>query len=381
MNEEHHDVVVVGLGGVGSAVFAELSRRGIDVVGIDRFEPPHQKGSSHGQSRIFRVAYFEHPDYVPLAQRSRELWCELDERSAKRVFAPTGGAWIGDPECEIVAGSVLASERHGLEHELLEPDEVRRRWSALNPPEGSVCFFERASGVLCPENAVSAFIREGVEAGGILRCGCRVTRLELEGPELLVETTTDRIHAGRVVVAAGAWSAGLLGDARVNLQATRQLLGWTRARDREVLTEDKLPIWAFADEADSFQYGFPICDGFTGPNFPKVARHWDGEPCDPDLVRRTIDAADEALLLRNLEKHVPAAFGPLEHAAVCLYTLSDDRHFVVDHHPRNPRVVMACGFSGHGFKFCPVLGEAIADLVLDGGTERPVGFLSRDRLG
>jgi sarcosine oxidase len=381
MNEQRHDVVVIGLGGVGSAVFAELSRRGVDVLGIDRFEPPHQSGSSHGQSRIFRVAYFEHPDYVPLARRSRELWCELEGRSPQRIFAKTGGAWIGDPGCEIVAGSVLASEQHDLEYEMLEPDEVRRRWPALNPPAGSVCFYESQSGVLCPENAVSAFIREGIAAGGMLRCDCQVTRLELEGPEILVETATDRIRAGRVVVAAGSWSSGLLEGAEVSLQATRQLLGWTRARDRTLLEEGRVPIWAFADEEDSFQYGFPICEGFTGPNAPKIARHCDGEPCDPDSVRRTIDATDEAFLLRNLDRHVPAASGPLEHAAVCLYTLSEDRHFVIDHHPRDSRVVMACGFSGHGFKFCPVLGEAIADLVLDGGTEQPVGFLSRERLG
>ncbi|MDG2029800.1 MAG: N-methyl-L-tryptophan oxidase [Phycisphaerales bacterium] len=381
MNEQHHDVVVIGLGGVGSAVFAELSRRGIDVLGIDRFESPHQNGSSHGQSRIFRVAYFEHPDYVPLARRSRELWCALQDRNQQRIFAKTGGAWIGDPDCEIVAGSILASEQHDLEHELLAPDEVRRRWPALNPPDDSVCFFERQSGVLCPENAVEAFMNEGVEAGGTIRRGCKVTRLELDGTGILLETGKDRIHAERVVVAAGSWSSGLIEDDRVKLQATRQLLGWTRARDRDLLKEGRVPIWAFADEPDSFQYGFPICDGFPGPSAPKVARHCDGEPCDPDTVRRSIDAADEAFLLRNLEQHVPAASGPLEHATVCLYTLSADHHFVIDQHPRNAKVVMACGFSGHGFKFCPVLGEAIADLVLEGGTERPIGFLSRERLG
>ena len=144
--------------------------------------------------------------------------------------------------------------------------------------------------------------------------------------------------------------------------------------------EGKVPIWAFADDVTSFQYGFPICEGFPGPSGPKVARHSDGEPCCPDRVRRTIDATDEAFLLRNLERNVPAAAGPLEHATVCLYTLSEDRHFVIDRHPANGKVVVACGFSGHGFKFCPVLGEALADMVMEGGSALPVGFLSRARI-
>lgn len=378
MNTDRHDVAVLGLGGVGGAVFSELARRGVDVVGIDRHRPPHTFGSSHGQSRIFRVAYFEHPDYVPLAMRARRLWCELDRRSGHRVFAPTGMALIGTPDCELVAGSLLAAREHGLDHELLEPEEVRRRWPALHPPDGSVCFHESDSGVLCPENAVRSFLEEGVGNGGTLRCGECVKTIDLDGPSVRMRTEDGVIEAGRLVVAAGAWTAPLV-PGEVPLQPTRQLLGWTRGSDPASLEEGRVPIWAFADEPDSFQYGFPICRDFPGPRHPKVARHCDGEPCDPDTVDREIHEADESFLLRNLAAHVPAADGPLVEARVCLYTLSPDRHFVIDRHPHDERVVVASGFSGHGFKFCTVLGEAAADLALEGGTALPIDFLARSR--
>ncbi len=380
MTEHAHDVAVLGLGGVGSAAFAALARRGVDVVGIDRWSPPHEHGSSHGQSRIFRVAYFEHPDYVPLAQASSRLWQELDDRNPERIFVRTGGAWMGPPDCEIVAGSLLAATRHDLDHELLDPDETRHRWPALRPPDGSICFHEADTGVICPENAITALVREGREAGGLLCSDTQVDRIDHGGDGIVLETSSGRIRVNRLVVAAGAWSSRLLELPSVTLQVTRQLLGWTRPRDPELLREGRMPVWGFDDEGDSFQYGFPICSGLPGPGGLKFARHSDGAPCDPDTVVRTIDSDDEAWLLRGLAERIPAAAGPLIHASTCLYTLSDDRHFVIDVHPENPSVFMACGFSGHGFKFCPILGEALADLALDGGTDNPIGFLSRKRL-
>ena len=380
MIDQTHDVAVLGLGGIGSAAFAALARRGVDVVGIDRWAPPHEHGSSHGQSRIFRIAYFEHPDYVPLARASSRLWQELDDRNPERIFVRTGGAWIGAPDCEIVAGSLLAATRHDLEHELLDAGETSHRWPALRPPDGSICFHEADTGVICPENAIAALIREGREAGGQLRTETQVDRIDHEGNDIVLETTSGRISVNRLVVAAGAWSDRLVELPSVRLQVTRQLLGWVRPQDPEPLREGRLPVWGFDDEGDSFQYGFPICAGFPGPTGLKFARHSDGVPCDPDTVRRTIDGDDEAWLLQHLAERIPAAEGPLTHASTCLYTLSEDRHFVLDVHPDNPSVTIACGFSGHGFKFCPILGEALADLALEGGTKHPIGFLSCGRL-
>ena len=379
MTESTHDTVVIGLGGVGAAIFAEFARRGVDVLGIDRWEPPHDSGSSHGQSRIFRIAYFEHPDYVPLARRARSLWLALDARHDERIFVPTGGAWIGSETSEIVAGSLSAAKQHDLEYELLDPEQVRRRWPALHAPEGSTCFYEADTGTICPENAITAFLREAVAAGGSMRCGEEVLRFEPDGERVHVETTSGRILARRVIVATGAWSGPLLRCSKLELRPRRQLLAWTRPRDPELLRENRMPVWAFDDDGDSFQYGFPICHSLPGPDGAKIARHCDGEPCDPDTVRRSISAEDTAFLLEHLDERIPAAVGDLIHATVCMYTLSPDKHFLVDVHPDCDRVIMACGFSGHGFKFCPVLGEAIADLALEGGTDLPIDFLSRGR--
>ena len=188
MNDSTHDVAVLGLGGMGSAALAELARRGIDVVGIDRWRPPHDLGSSHGQSRIFRVAYFEHPDYVPLARRAGDLWRELDQRHRERVFIETGGAWIGDGDSEIVSGSLRAAVEHGLEHELLDPDEVRRRWPALRPPADSTCFYEKDTGLVCPENAIAVMLREALESGATIRCDERVTGLDLGESRVRIRT-------------------------------------------------------------------------------------------------------------------------------------------------------------------------------------------------
>lgn len=381
MNESTHEVAVLGLGGMGSAAFAELARRGVDVVGVDRWQPPHDQGSSHGQSRIFRIAYFEHPDYVPLARRSGALWREIDARHRERVFIETGGAWMGDPESEIISGSLKAAEEHGLEHEILDPDEVRRRWPAFRPSDGSSCFYEKDTGLVCPENAITVMLREAVEAGGVLRCGERVTDLDCSEKSVMIRTSKGTIKARKVILSAGAWTSGLIDCGDITLQPTRQLLGWTTPRDPEPLREGRMPIWAFTDDDEMFQYGFPICDGLPGPRGPKFARHHDGTPTSPDAVDRVISPRDEEELIAGLESRIPAAAGPLKEAQVCLYTLSPDRHFLIDHHQDHSNVVLACGFSGHGFKFCPVLGEGLADLVLDGDSALPLGFLSRERFG
>ena len=381
MNDTTHEVAVLGLGGMGSAALAELSRRGIDVVGVDRWRPPHDHGSSHGQSRIFRVAYFEHPDYVPLARRSGILWRELDGRHRERVFIETGGAWMGDRNSEIVSGSLRAAVEHGLEHELLDPDEVRRRWPAFRPPADSSCFYEKDTGLVCPEHAITVMLREARRTGATIRCGERVIDLDVNETRVRIRTSEGEILARRAIVAAGSWTNELVGCAGIDLQPTRQLLGWTAPVDPEPLREGRMPIWAFTDDEQMFQYGFPICEGLPGPSGPKIARHHDGAPVKPDTVEREIGAKDEEHLVAGLEDRIPAAHGRVIEAKVCLYTLSTDRHFLIDHHPAHRNVVIACGFSGHGFKFCPVLGEALADLVMEGGSDLPVGFLSSARMG
>lgn len=380
MNSETCEVAVIGLGGVGSAAFAALAERDVDVIAVDRWTPPHEMGSSHGQSRIFRVAYFEHPDYVPLARDAREKWLQLQEVSKDRVFIQSGGAWIGPEDCRVVARSRHAAEEHGLKYEMLGPDEVGDRWPALRMPQGSVCFHEQAAGLICPEHAIAAFMQQGTAHGGRTVLGKEVLRITPEGNRIHVDLEGGTIKAERVVLTAGAWSGGFLNDAGIQLEVQRQVLGWVRPRNSELLKEGRLPVWVFSDNDTSIQYGFPICEGLPGPEGMKLARHSPGEVCDTESVRRNTDATDEEFLLSGLQDRIPDAAGELIEARVCMYTMSPDEHFIIDRHPTSDRITIGCGFSGHGFKFCPVLGEALAEICLEGRSSHPVDFLSLKRL-
>lgn len=373
------EAAVLGLGGVGSAAFAELARRGVDVLGIDRWQPPHSLGSSHGQSRIFRVAYFEHPDYVPLAQRSRDLWVKLDEDADERIFVPSGGAWFGPEECRVIRDSRLAADQHGLEYEYISGAEANTRWPAFSADSNAVCFYEKDAGIVCPEHAIANFIKIGVAHGGTLRCNEEVLRIDPEHSHVRIQLEREVIRAQRVIVTLGAWTGSLLPDAGVTLNPRRQLLGWTKPKHHDVVQEGQMPVWVFSDSDTSIQYGFPICNGLPGPSGCKIARHNEGDPCDPNTVRREINSSDQDALIKDLITRVPAAAGELLEARVCLYTMSEDEHFIVDRHPSYERITIGCGFSGHGFKFCPVLGEGLADLMLDGETPLPLGFLSCNR--
>ena len=379
MHTDTCDVAVLGLGGVGASAFCSLAARGTSVIGIDRFESIHEMGSSHGQSRVFRVAYFEHPDYVPLAQFSREQWVELDARAPNRIFVPAGGAWIGPESGPHVSESRLAAEQHGLEFEMLSADEAMSRWPALRIPHEQVCFHEPAAGLICPEHAIEAFLREGTMHGGRVMRGRTVESIEQNDDGILVRMQDGVVKAGRIVMALGPWMPAYTTDLKIRLEPQRQLLGWTRPADPELVREGRLPVWLFADNDESIQYGFPICSDLPGPGGFKLARHCDGDSCDPDLIRRDTNESDANLVLERLDERIPAGFGPLTTLKTCIYTMSDDGHFIVDKHPENDRIILACGLSGHGFKFCPALGQALSDLALEAGTDIPIGFLGLGR--
>lgn len=375
----HCNTAVLGLGGIGSATFCELASRGVDVLGIDRFAPPHALGSSSGQSRIFRVAYFEHADYVPLAIRAREKWVALEAASTKKIFIPTGGAWFGPPDAPQIANAVAAARLHGLPFELLESREATARWKAFTPRDEECCLYEKDAGVICPEHAIESFLTLGQEHGGRLAVNSEICALHIEDNGVRIELANQTINAERVVVALGAWTpvflADLLAETGVALQVERQVLGWTRPREPTLVAEGAMPSWFFVDDDSTIQYGFPVIDGLPGSAGAKTARHGPGQACDVEDVVRMTDENDKQHLLACLTERVPAAGGELIDSSVCLYTLSADGHFVLGNPGGFDRVTIACGFSGHAFKFAPVLGEALADLALEGASALPVQFL------
>lgn len=374
---ERFDVVVAGTGGMGAAAAGHLARRGVSVLGLDRFPVAHDRGSSHGQTRLIRLAYYEHPDYVPLLQRSYDLWRDLECECGRRLLVESGLVMTGPPGCELVAGAERSARLHGLALERLAAADARRRWPALVVPDGWDVVHEARGGYLFVEECVRAYARAAERAGAELRQGVEVRGWHAEPGAVVVETDRGRIEAGRLVLCPGAWAADLLQLPRMPLRVLRKSLFWHEpaAADRAVHAAGALPCFAF-DTPAGFWYGFPALDD----RGVKVAEHTGGrEVTDPLAVDRDIDEGERRTAESFLGTHLPGARGRLTAHAACLYTMSPDSHFVVGLHPDESRVAIAAGFSGHGFKFASVMGEILADLALDGRTRHPIGFLSPSR--
>ena len=375
-----YDVIVIGLGGLGSAAAYHLARRGQRVLGLDAFAPGHTRGSSHGESRIIRQAYHEHPDYVPLLRRAYTLWEELQRAAGETLLTITGGLFAGRPESEPVAGALESARRHGLPHEVLDAGAVRRRFPPLRPAPEEIAVYEPRAGVLFPERCIAAHLRLAGAAGAALRYDEPVRDWTPLDGGAAVEVCTrsgGRYRAARVVVTAGAWLGRLLGDLRLPLRPERNVVLWLRPRERpEQFEPGRFPIFIWDRGASGVYYGLP----HVGRPGVKVGRHHSGAWCDPDTVDHTVRPEDEVPVRAFLASAVPALDGTLEDGAVCLYTNTPDGHFVVDRHPRVPAVLFAGGTSGHGFKLASVLGEVLAELATTGRSTPAAAFLGAGRL-
>lgn len=375
MREERATVIVIGLGIMGSATAWALARRGVRVVGLEQFAPFHALGSSHGKTRIIREAYFESPEYVPLVQRAYELWDELGERTGRRVLRVTGGVSIGRPDSPFIVGARESAQRHGLAHELLDAQEARKRFPVLALPDDLVALVEGRAGILFAEECWRAFCEDAVRHGAELRFGVRVQRFAPDGEGMTVETESGRLRADRVVVTAGPWSARLLAELGLPLEVRRVLVVHVQPDDPTRFEPEVLPIFIM-DVPEGEYYGFP----FLPDQGVKFGRHDDGESCTPESVRRTVTDEEVRWMTGVIDRYLPGAAREVLMAVTCLYTMTPDGHFVIDRHPELPQVVFAAGFSGHGFKFASVIGEALADLALEGTSRLPIGFLSVRRL-
>lgn len=371
-----HDVIVLGVGGVGSAALYHLARRGCRVLGIDRFAPAHEQGSSHGETRIIRLAYLEHPDYVPLLHRAYAGWEDLERRTGHRLYHETGLLEAGPAGGEVVPGVLRSAREHALEVEELTAGEIHRRFPGFRVPEKTIGVLERRAGYLLVEDCVRTHIEEARRLGVELEIGDGVVDWSADDRGVTVRTGRGRHRAARLVIAAGAWSAALLGDLGVPLRVLRKPLLWYRTTATLYLEETGTPGFLFETPAGVF-YGFPE----RNPGEIKLAEHTGGEvvPGDPLDLDRSLREGDRKPLERFLGSWLPGVSRDCIRHTVCMYTMTPDGHFVVDRHPASERVVFAAGLSGHGFKFTGVLGEALADLALEGGTDLPVGFLARAR--
>ncbi|MBI3417002.1 MAG: N-methyl-L-tryptophan oxidase [Verrucomicrobia bacterium] len=356
------DVIVVGLGAMGSAAACHLARAGRKVLGLDRFTPPHNFGSSHGQTRIIREAYFEHPLYVPLIQRAYELWSELEASTQRRLFVPTGGLMIGRPESVVVSGARRSAELHHLRHEILHAREVRKRFPALQPEDDMLAVWEPRAGILFPESCVAAHLELARRSGADFRFENALMDWSADQNGVEVRTTRGKFRAEQLVLTAGAWMPSLTPELNLPLKVERQIQFWFTPRQRENLfSPDRCPIHIWECATGERFYGFPELGSGV-----KVARHHAGEPADPDRLRRDVSQSEIAAMRDLVRRFLPDADGPLHETAVCMYTNMPGEHFLIDWHPAHANVLIASPCSGHGFKFSSVVGEVIRELIVVG---------------
>jgi sarcosine oxidase len=376
LDMNHYDVVVCGLGVMGSAALHQLARRGQRVLGIERFAPGHDRGSSHGATRIIRLAYFEHPSYVPLVRRAYALWRELEQAAGQKLLHVTGIAEMGPPDGVLVSGTLAAARLHGLRHEVLAAPDLMRRYPAFRLPPDHVAVVQPDGGFLDTERSVQALVALAQRAGASVRTGETVRAIEPRAGGVRIMTDRGEVDAGTAVVAAGPWVTSLL-DLAAPLRVTRQAMAWFAPNDPAPFGPGLFPVFLI-ESRYGIHYGFPPFGG----SGVKVAKHHHGdETVDPETYDRALAPADEALIRAALADHVPAANGRLIDAQTCLYTVAPDGDFVIDRLPGFPQVIVASPCSGHGFKFAPAIGEILADLATTGTTGHDISRFSLKRFG
>jgi sarcosine oxidase len=365
-----YDVIVTGLGGMGSAAAYHLAARGLRVLALERHALGHDQGSSHGLTRIIRLAYFEHPSYVPLLRRAFDLWRALESASGARLLHVTGGLDVGWPGSDVLEGSRRSCIEHGLPHEVLDATALRRRFPAWRPAASAAAVWQPDAGFLTPERAIDAHARGAAAHGAVIRTNERVLEWQTTSSGVRVRTDRGAYDAGQLVLAGGAWMGQLAPVLQRLLAPERQVLGWFGVADTGLFAAGRFPVFVL-DAGEGRFYGFPE---FEVPGFKIGKYHHRFETIDPDRMDRACHAEDEAALREAVARYFPAANGPLLQSKTCLFTNTPDEHFIIDRDPDTPAVLLVSPCSGHGFKFCGVVGEAVADLVQHDRTELDIAL-------
>ncbi|MEO8879737.1 MAG: N-methyl-L-tryptophan oxidase [Gemmatimonadaceae bacterium] len=361
---EQFDTIVVGLGAMGSAALYHLASRGVKVLGVDKYAPPHIHGSTHGRTRIIREAYYEHPCYVPIVQRAYELWAALEREAGEPMFVQTGGIMIGPPEGLLFGGALRSAEEHGLAHEILEPAQVHERFPGFRVPDGSMALLELRAGLLLPEKIVGAHLALAQRAGAAVRTGVTVTAWDADDGGVRLETDAGELRARTLILAAGPWLPSLVPELDLPLEIERQLFHWFEpASHPEWYDAAHSPISLIEYADDRYFATFP--DVGHGV---KAGIHHEGAVIDIDAAREGATPAEGRAMTELLARYLPQAAGRILDRATCVYTNTPDHDFLVDRHPAHANVLIASPCSGHGFKFASAIGEILADLVTKGET-------------
>jgi sarcosine oxidase len=371
------DVIVLGVGSMGSAACYHLAKRGLSVLGLEQFVIPHTLGSHGGQSRIIRKAYFEHPDYVPLLELAYRNWKELEAITGEQVYYPTGLLYWGSADHPVMQGLRMSSDRYGVPvHE-----EAPSAYPQLSIPPALQLLSEPDAGFLTPEPALRGFVAAARQKGAQILENQQVLSWSDAQGCIRVKTAAQEYTAAKLVITAGPWAGRHLPALSRDLTVTRQVMAWVMPRDPSSFMLGNFPCWMAAEEeVPGVFYGFPMLpEGrFEGPPGFKLAHHAPGIPTLPDAVDRNVSEAETAPLIRVLERYFKGAYAYTLASKTCLYTNTPDEHFIID--LLQPNVAVAAGFSGHGFKFASAVGEIMADLAIAGRTAHPISFLSASRL-
>ncbi len=374
---KHFDAIVAGVGGVGSSTLYHLARRGLRVLGLDRYAPGHDRGSSHGKTRLLRHAYFEHPDYVPLVRRALHLWEELSRLRERKLYHETGLIQIGPAAGSVITGVRRSASEHKLKISDLPPREFTKRFPGFHLPPNMDIVFEQNAGYLEVENCIVAYADEAIRLGAELRIGGSVRHWRIKGNHVLVDTESDRFTADRLIITIGPWANDLLEELCIPFEVRRKPQYWYEASDSVYSADKGCPAFLY-ELPEGTYYGFPVVDRLG----VKVAEHTGGSRVvDPLSVDRGLDQQDQKRVETFIGQYLPQVRRRCTFHSVCMYTMSPDKNFVVDLHPGYTNVAFAAGLSGHGFKFSSVLGEVLADLVTTGKTDQPIQFLRCNRPG
>jgi sarcosine oxidase len=373
------EVIILGLGAMGSATAYHLAQRGKRVLAIEQFTSPHDQGSSHGGSRIIRRAYWEGAEYIPLISRAYELWHQLERDTGTNLLHMTGGVVIGAEKGALVSNTISATRQYSIPVEVLDVSEFSRKFPPFALQPGDLAVYEPGAGYLVPEDCIRAHLELASRSGADLHFEEKVLSWKANQREVEVTTSRGTYRASHLVITAGPWTnealAGLF-----PLRVTRQVMAWIDPRGGvTAFLPANFPIYVAEDPRGGVPiYGFPAIDGPAGG--AKVALHGSDVICTPETIDREIHPSDLERLLNAVRPRIPALDGPVLRAKTCLYTMTPDEHFIIGPHPRFRSCTIACGFSGHGFKFSSVIGEVLADLAINGATRHPISLFSPQRL-
>jgi sarcosine oxidase len=382
MGANKYDVIIIGIGSMGISTCYWLAKRGYKVLGLDQFGIPHEQGSHTGQSRIIRKAYFEHPDYVPLLNRAYENWKEFETLTSKQLYFQTGLVYFGQSNNAVIKGVKESAALHQIKIDQLTREQAASTFPQFTLPGNFETVCEPDAGFITPEKAIQLYKEEAIKASADIRTNEIVLSWKKEDGSIKVVTNKNTYYSKKLIITAGAWAGKMLPQLKTELTVTRQTIAWVQTMHPDSFSLGNFPCWMLEEEGRGCYYGFPMlpADRFGGPVGLKLAHHYPGQKTNPDNVNRQINKEDEADLQYALAKYLPAANATIVAWKICLYANTKDENFIIDHLPGyDGDVTIACGFSGHGFKFVSVVGEILADLAIEGKTNMPIDFLSLKR--